>query len=492
MGLSVKIHDIKNIRELEFELPLDKGLYAITGENGCGKSTLVACASTLFYHDNEWIDNFFGQTTDGAYIHFTIGQKFYRWEKKGNWRWKGRGDFEIKGFFEGSLIFGTRFKDTSYEKIKELDAVNVADLNQAPEFVRRNLGLILHGDDNHYKELRKLSKRKYKFDGDLFFYLYGEKWISQFHMSTGENLLISLLNSLYHRIKKLKEHNILFIDEIEIALHPAALRRLISFLNDLVKTNNIAIYFSTHSIELISSITAQNIFYVERYVDGTIDIINPCYPAFASRNLYVHAGYDDIILVEDDLAKCVVEKILKEQNLIDQRLVLVQPVGGFKEVIRLANDASKYNFLGVQSSIAVILDADVKSEALAFVQNNAVHLSNKINFLPIESLEKYLLKRIITEVDTSLYRKLNSYVFRVTDLNEIVKVYRKSEEPLLEKNKDKNGKRLFSAMQEEMTRRNISRRDLIDIVVEHIFVAEHDNVTKMLETLRVQLNHKSQ
>lgn len=487
MGLKVEINNIKNIDELKFEFPLSRGLYAITGENGCGKSTLVACASTLFYHDSEWFNNFFGQTSEGAFIHFSLNDKYYHWDKKEKWEWKGKSKLGIKGFFEGSLIFGTRFKDTSYEKIKGLNEVNISKLNQAPEFVRRNLGLILHGNENYYKELRKLSKRFYKFDGDLFFYQQGEKWISQFHMSTGENLLISLLNSLYLRISKLKEHNLLFIDEIEIALHPAALRRLISFLKDLVKKNNLAVYFSTHSIELISSIIPQNIFYLERYNGDAIEIINPCYPAFAARNLYVHAGYDDIILVEDDLAKCIVDKILVDKELIGQRLILVQPVGGFKEVIRLASDASKYNFLGLQSSISVILDADVQKEACAFIINNAIHLSNKINFLPIESLEKYLLKRIVTNIDTVLYKKLNSYVFRVTDLNTIVQNYKINEDSLADKQKDRNGKRLFSALLEEMAKREISRQNLIDIVVEHIFTAEKTNVDKMVDILKTQL-----
>jgi hypothetical protein len=53
-----------------------------------------------------------------------------------------------------------------------------------------------------------------------------------------------------------------------------------------------AIYFSTHSIELIGGIKPDNIFFMERHADGSVEILNPCYPAYATRILYDHSGYD--------------------------------------------------------------------------------------------------------------------------------------------------------------------------------------------------------
>lgn len=44
--------------------------------------------------------------------------------------------------------------------------------------------------------------------------------------------------------------------------------------------------------------------------DGSIVVTNPCYPAYATRNLYGDDGYgnDMVVLVEDDLAKLIIEK----------------------------------------------------------------------------------------------------------------------------------------------------------------------------------------
>ena len=50
MKLKIKIKKIKCIEDLTIELPIDKGLYAITGQNGSGKSTIAACASSVFFH----------------------------------------------------------------------------------------------------------------------------------------------------------------------------------------------------------------------------------------------------------------------------------------------------------------------------------------------------------------------------------------------------------------------------------------------------------
>ena len=40
MKLKIHIHKLKSIDDLSIELPVDKGLYAITGQNGSGKSTI--------------------------------------------------------------------------------------------------------------------------------------------------------------------------------------------------------------------------------------------------------------------------------------------------------------------------------------------------------------------------------------------------------------------------------------------------------------------
>lgn len=86
-------------------------------------------------------------------------------------------------------------------------------------------------------------------------------------MSAGENMLISLLhmlNVVIVRPAKSEDVRLILIDEIELALHPSAIMRLVDFLQKLATEYNLAIYFSSHSIELLRKIKPSNIFIYKR------------------------------------------------------------------------------------------------------------------------------------------------------------------------------------------------------------------------------------
>ena len=196
----------------------------------------------------------------------------------------------------------------------------------------------------------------------------------------------------------------MFLDEIELALHPSSLKRLVHFLEDMANRYNYAIYFSTHSIELISGISPSNIFFIERHADNTIEIINPCYPAYATRILYDHNGYDKVILVEDDLAKAIVDRLLRREKLLGNKLVHILPCGGYTKVIDLADDVITHNLLGKKAAISIILDGDIKEKAEQYRIKHNIGNNIPLNFLPIESLEKFLKNKLVINVDHKLFR----------------------------------------------------------------------------------------
>lgn len=291
MSIKVKIHNVKNIDDFEFEIPTKKGLYALTGENGSGKSTVISCAAAAFYVPSFY--DYFGNPRDGAYIQFDFeGKKREIKEKDGEWKSPSYKQLlGITGFYEGSIVFGNRFKDIDYSLLGKLALVSKEQLIDASDFVAKNLGIILHDDKNYYSTLYMLKNdeaRNMKLKRPAYYYENKGSLISQLNMSTGENLLLTILSSIERRLQKKVRGTtpaFMFLDEVELALHSSSLRRLVYFLNNIAEKYNTVVLFSTHSIELIRSIPSENIYYLQRHIDGKLESINPCYPVYATRNL---------------------------------------------------------------------------------------------------------------------------------------------------------------------------------------------------------------
>jgi len=494
MYLNLQIHNIKCVNNLSVALPLNPGLYAITGQNGSGKSTIVTCASSVFFDLHK--DEYFGQTDKDSFIKFEFDGKTKIWSKneQNSWVTDNNANLGLQGFYEGSLIFGNRFRDTSYEKLHVLDSIQESKMNPAAEFIRTNMGMILQGDENYYDKLWRVPFSYGRLSSDLFFYEKDGRKVSQFHISTGENLLVSILNSLFIKNRKHEKKaqvyynrvksQVIFLDEIELALHPSSLNRLVHFLEDMSSQYGYAIYFSTHSIELVCSIIPENIFYIQRHPDNTTEVINPCYPAYATRNLYNHEGYDKVILVEDDLAKALITRLLRKERLLNNRLVHVLPCGGYTHVIDFADDVVKNNLLGKKTSVCMVLDRDVRKDALHYRNNNGKAKSIGLSFLPILSLEKYLREVLVSTVDHSLFKLLEDYLFQQRGLTDIIDCYKKDKDF----SNDDAGKILYGYIASELSSGRNNRDDLVEMIVDYWFDNRFKDLEELISFLSNQLN----
>ena len=152
----------------------------------------------------------------------------------------------------------------------------------------------------------------------------------------------------------------------------------------------LVVYFSTHSAELIQRIPARNIHLIEND-NGILTTVNPCYPNYAVRSLYIPNGFDFVLLVEDELAKAIVDKVLLENNLMESKLCCVLPAGGCTQMLNLHYGMVTYNTLGVGKHIISIYDGDVKNN----MPQNVEYKNLPKCFLPIPSVEKYLKKNCL-------------------------------------------------------------------------------------------------
>lgn len=496
MGIILKIHNVKNIDDFEFVIPTERGLYALTGENGSGKTTVVACAATAFY--NPAYEEFFGSPRTGAYISFEYeGKRKEICESGGKWITSSQSrNLGITGFYEGSIGFGNRFKDIDSSLLGSLARIGRDQLNHASSFVKKSLGSILHDDETFYDNLfvlKKTVREEMKLKRFHYFYENKGSLISQLNMSTGENLLLTILSSIESRMKKEVYGGapaFLFLDEIELALHSSALRRLVFFLKEIAMNLNTVVLFSTHSIELIRSITPDSIFYIQRHVNGSMEIINPCFPVYATRNLESsNYGHDFIILVEDDLARGIIERILKERKLLSNKRILVIAVGGWTQVLRFANDTIRSNLAICTTKILIVLDRDIQKEVFPFMKKEHINISLPLHYLPVKSLEKYLLNKLYVDVDTSLFRELNDYLFQGKSLDIIIGGYDTDVKKgvINDESRIKNGKVLYDILRNELQQIRKTDQDLIEIIINYLFNTANTEIQELSSFLEKQL-----
>jgi len=483
------IKNIKSFDDFIIDLSLDKGLYAITGTNGVGKSSLMSLLAKPFL-PKILSANFSSSANENSEVTYRIGdsKEIYKFIEN-TWTSEIEGkEIKLRGFYEGSVIHGTRFSDANLVAIKNASNVSEQDLADADDFVKNKLSYILHGYEGKYEGLKKIKHRsiafkKFQFRGTPYFMSYEGRLVSQFSMSTGESLLISLLhfiNNTVIRNDDQKTHKLILIDEVELALHPSSLKRLIDLLKELSKDRNLTVYFSTHSIELVRTIRPENVYYLQPDVLGDIEVINPCYPAYATRSLYDHDGYDFLILVEDELAKYVINRVINENNLYHSKLIHILPCAGWKNTVRLHDDIVKSNLVGLGCAVMTILDGDVKNDFKKEYTDNDLYKDINVQFLTLQSVEKYLLQKLVSEPDKVFAKRFGDKFYRIRSLTNILVDYKQNFA------RDNNGKKLYGLLKACALEQKTTDREFATLLSE--FIYDYEDFNSLSSSLNRILN----
>lgn len=467
--LKIEINNVKSIKNFSLEIPVEQGLHVIAGSNGIGKSSIMALLAVPFRPAVLW--TIFNNTKEESSVSYEYDGKKDIWNKKdGKWlhedgKWA---KIKLDGFIEGSVIHGTRFTD---KKVLELsEKVKSEHLVDADSFINDNFSHILQGK-KFYPTIKKIKNRKTAedlgFDSVPYFMEYEDGLLSQFWLSSGENLLLSLLHFLNNKIfqqkrKGSKHVSLILIDEVELALHPVAISRLITLLNRLSEEYNLSVYFSSHSTELLRAIKPANIYYLQSLPNKSIEVINPCYPAYATRFLYNQDGYDILILPEDDLAKYVIDKIFQKEKLYEGKLYHILPCGDWRNTVRLHQEILEANLASHSTKVISVLDGDVEAEFNSEKKKNQNYSRLNVAFLPIPSLEKYLHAHLIDDVDADFFRELNDRFFRKKSLDETVSEY-------VDSGIDRKGKKLWSKMVRHLGDDGLSEKEFLREISEAIY-----------------------
>lgn len=488
------IHNIKGIHHGIIELPLENGVFAIVGNNGTGKSTIMSCMAQLISRHNLGLlkpEDY----SSSSYIEFIYNNTKDRWFCENNF-WKADSfpdTLKLNGTYEGSLFYGMRFRDSkNVDELMENGKISNEMIVDADAYIQETLGKILHNNSHYYKGLKRI-KNKYtaqelQLKNTPYFMTACNALISQYRMSSGECLLISLLHFIYNSIIRRSlptdQPILMLMDEIELALHPIAIINLLDMLQALCdKYKNLTVILTSHSPEVIRKINPHNVYKLERIdnSENNFNIVNPCYPSYAIRDVYTHDGFDYLLLVEDDLAKIIVKNAIEELRLDNSALINVLPVGGWHNVLKLQTELILNNILGVGKQVFSILDGDVQDKV------PKEYKPVKKLFLPVNSIEKYLRKVLYESPVIPVKKRINDVFFNIKSVDSLIAEYSATESELAkaqgEKYKaDSDGKRLYTVLLKDLKERKISEESFIDSLYK--IIKENVNFTDFYSSLR--------
>ncbi len=486
-NLSIDIKNIKGITETHFELPITNGIYAFVGENGSGKSTLLQVFAQIIRPQNALYALKMNDFSTSSNIQFKSADAEDNWIVTEKHTWKNtknknmftktrnfelNNNIKVYGMYEGSLFVGTRFSDsTIVDRLYNDGKIDIErDLVLADTYIIENLSYILHGDKNHYPNLRRLKNKKLRMQLGLknLPYFIDSKYgglISQYRMSSGECLLISLLHFIYNSIIRQSLPNntpiLMLLDEIELALHPSAVSRFLDLLSGIVdKYQHVSVFLTTHASEVIKKINPMNIYKLENN-NGVINYVNPCYPAYAIRELYSHDRYDYLILCEDILTKKAIEHVLYDKDLTESKLIYVCPVGGWENVLKLHAELAQNNILGIGTIILSILDGDIEDECKKKTQYKDL----KKIFLPIPSIEKCLFSYLYKCDNKKLRKKINDRFFTVKNIDTLIEEFNKNNPA----DKKSINKKFYTFIKNDLKSRKIDETEFIQALLPILF-----------------------
>lgn len=364
--MSIYFKNLKGLKDVKFVF--EKPLTAIMGVNGSGKTTVIHALACAYQPpekgngENHKFSDFFVPNTDALWK----GSEFYivnqsiaknkvkispsrKYEKAVD-RWKPRyGDRPKRNvYYIGidsclpEIEKNTTQTRINYTSIRKEDTISKKVIKDAAAILNKNYQTLLENtfEKKHFTGVELSSGLKY----------------SSLSMGTGEQRTIKILE----KIAQAEAYSLILIDEIDLLLHVSSLKRLIKRLYKIAQDKNLQIIFTTHSLEMVELTQYVGIQYISSIplCDSKGDLEKTVvYDTINSDLIYNLAGSCDRplkVYVEDELAKAVVKKVLRELNMSGKTDVI--KYGAIENAFTIA--AAKILMGENHTNTLVLLDGD--------------------------------------------------------------------------------------------------------------------------------------
>ncbi len=320
--------------KIEFRYPLT----VICGKNGAGKSTILALAALAYHGIEDFSPNGVRKKSKAKKpSHYTFGDFFYRMPIEPKY-----GDIRIKWSYVDSTPL--EFHKQSEKKWMHYErrcpkAVHFIGLSRAGKVARRK------STRNKFNEDMRITK-ECRLEAEFLDYLNeifdtnryesasridsGEQSLGQyktdtavltsFNMGTGEDIVIKLFSIL----QQMPRNSLCVIDEIEMGIHPSALRKLAAVLIEISRKRHIQFIISSHSYDFIDSVPRQARILLERNNEKLYTTYSPT-TRYAIGNIAELPNQEMAIYCEDKVASRIIKASLPPDI---RKRIMIFPVGG--------------------------------------------------------------------------------------------------------------------------------------------------------------------
>lgn len=365
----IDLNGINGIERIEFE----KGIFALCGLNGAGKSTVISSLKDILGITTSKLDS---KKVNEKNLTGKVKFKEKTIEISNN------NSFRLTDKHEDeSYLYYLDYKN-SIETLEFLDQDNLSEFleqyeeNIITQDLIRKLSYIVGRD---YDEIYLTEIESGENIHPYFRVVNSTNEYDSLQMGMGEHFLFYIFWVFY----RINNSGIILIEEPETFISIKSQQKLMNFIAEKAGEVGITVIIASHSPYIIRNIKRENIIIISRYQNDVSIIKSPVSEALSSLGL--ESPKKGIIYVEDIVAEKLLETIIAKDYphiLRDYNIEEVNGHGGITSRLKYPK-TSKFTY-----KILGIYDGDMKEE----IKKVKEYLNWNYNFLPVEpSLEeKYI------------------------------------------------------------------------------------------------------
>ncbi|TGP47339.1 hypothetical protein EN871_00545 [bacterium M00.F.Ca.ET.228.01.1.1] len=225
-----------------------------------------------------------------------------------------------------------------------------------------------------YVEARWIRHRLFKGDGGVSIVFKTKSGsYSEAFAGSGE---VAVTSCVVQVMENRRKGTLLLLDEPEVSLHPGAQERLLAFLAKSARQKQMQVVFSTHSPHMVSALPDEAIKTFFQLPTGAFSVLPATHPYAAFRRLGAVHGQETVIVVEDRLAKSVVDLAISliEDEAVRQVFRVEIAAGGADSILNYRIPV----FAETGAKMLVLLDGD-KRVGPGFVHPDTIPAAEDYN-----------------------------------------------------------------------------------------------------------------